>query len=64
MTTPTLPQPWGRASGLLTACAVTGVGVCVKLDPDVILRRAAISAVVVGVTISVLVHMWNSLEDE
>ena len=50
-------SPWGRVAGLLTACAVTLVGVMSGLDPHVILIRAAISSLVVGVVVAVGVSL-------
>ena len=42
-------RPWGRVFGLLSACLVTLVGVARNLDPLVILQRAAIAGVSVGI---------------
>jgi hypothetical protein len=44
-------QPWGRACGLLAGCVATVVGVLREVDPDVILYRAMITAVVVAVAV-------------
>lgn len=41
-------RPWGRATGLLTGCAVTLTGVVVGLSPDVIVIRAACSGLLIG----------------
>lgn len=46
-------QPWGRLVALLTACFVTLVGVMRGLDPFVVLKRAAVASLVLGLTISV-----------
>lgn len=42
-------QPWGRLTGLLAACGATVIGITRDLDPDVILLRALVSGLVVGV---------------
>ena len=44
-----LERPWGFAIAMLTASIVTLVGACLQFDPDVILWRASLSAVVAGV---------------
>ena len=36
-------RPWGRLTGMLTACVVTVTGVVCGLEPNVILLRAAIA---------------------
>ena len=41
-------RPWGRMIGLLTACAVTLIGVAVGIDPDAILVRACVASVITG----------------
>ncbi len=41
-------RPWGRAVAALTAALVTLIGACCDLDPDVILLRAACSALLLG----------------
>ncbi|MBX3444718.1 MAG: hypothetical protein KF774_20125 [Planctomyces sp.] len=48
-------QPWGRACGLLGACAVTLGGVAQQMDPDVILYRSVIA----GATISGIVFAFR-----
>ena len=40
--------PLGRVCGLLTASAVTLIGLAVGLEPHVILWRAFVSAVLIG----------------
>ncbi len=47
-------NPWGRAIGLLAGCVVMVIGVLCKLDPDVILFRAVVAAVVLGVATRVV----------
>lgn len=41
-------RPWGRIVGLLAACFVTLIGVARGIDPGIILLRAAVAAVVLG----------------
>jgi uncharacterized membrane protein YccC len=43
---------FGMASGLLTACIVTLIGLAVGLEPYVILWRAAVSAFLIGAIVS------------
>jgi hypothetical protein len=50
---PTSPPPWGGIAGLLMACLVTLVGVVRGLDPDVILIRATVGGVLLGVLAAV-----------
>lgn len=52
MTTEDRPLPWGRVTGLLMACVVTLVGILCRLEPFVIMQRAAIAAVLVGMAVS------------
>jgi len=42
----------GQVCGLLTACAVTLIGLAVGLEPDVILWRALVSGVLIGCLVS------------
>jgi len=51
--------PWGRTVGLLTACLATLIGVCSGLDPDVILLRAVVSGVALGVLACVMAQVWQ-----
>jgi hypothetical protein len=51
--------PWGRTVGLLTACLATLIGVGSGLDPDVILLRAAVSGVTLGVLARVMAQAWQ-----
>jgi len=43
---------FGKLASLLTACAVTLIGLAVGLEPYIILWRACVSAVVIGSLIS------------
>lgn len=43
---------WGAMAGLLTACVVTLIGLFVELDPHIILGRACLAGVVMGVIVS------------
>lgn len=47
---PILQKPWGFAVAMLTASIVTLIGAIMQLDPDVILWRASLAAVVMGIT--------------
>ncbi len=51
--------PWGRAAGLGVACAATLAGVAGGLEPETILRRAVIAAVVSGLA----VWLWRKAVD-
>ncbi len=64
MSAPSHPQPWGRASSLLAGCATTATGIGLGLDPDVILWRTTVSAVVVGAAVSLLVRLLRQWLDE
>lgn len=44
--------PFGFFAGLVTAAAVTLLGVYLRFEPTVILTRAVVSAAVVGLVIS------------
>jgi hypothetical protein len=46
-------NPWGGVVALLTACAVTLLGVARGLDPWVILCRATLAACVAGSVVSI-----------
>lgn len=46
---PLPPGPWGSVAALLAGCLVTLIGVIRGVDPDVILLRAVVAAVVLGV---------------
>ncbi len=50
-------QPWGRIVGLLTACSVTLIGVARGIDPGIILLRAAIAAVLLGLLAALLNYL-------
>ena len=54
-------KPWGAVSGLLTACAVTLIGVVSGLEPDVILFRAAVAGCVLGLMATLGAAMWERL---
>jgi hypothetical protein len=41
-------QPWARTAGLLCGCVTVIAGVARSVDPDVIVYRATIAAVVVA----------------
>ena len=47
-------RPWGRLTGMLTACVVTVTGVVCGLEPNVILMRAAIAATVLAIAAAIL----------
>lgn len=46
-------MPWGSVAALLASCFVTIVGVVRGIDPEVILGRAIVAAVVLGSLTSV-----------
>lgn len=50
-------QPWGRVAACLTASAVTLIGIWNALDPEVILLRAVIASLIIGVFVSVVVGL-------
>ena len=53
-------RPWGRASGLLTGCAVTLTGVVVGLNPEVIVVRAICSGLLIGGLTAIGMAFLNS----
>lgn len=57
-------QPWGRLCGLLAACGAITVGMARELDPDVILLRAVIAGVAVGVIVSFVTSVIGQLTTE
>jgi hypothetical protein len=46
-------RPWGRLVAALTACLVTLIGVICNLDPDVVLWRTLVAALLMGTLVSV-----------
>jgi hypothetical protein len=60
----TANQPWGRLTGLLAAAAAMLIGVVRNLDPDVILQRALVSGLVVGVVVGLLARFLHSIDEE
>ena len=46
--------PWSRASGLLAGCMATLIGICSRLEPDTILMRSVVAAVIVAVFVRVV----------
>lgn len=44
--------PWGRMAGLCTGFAITLIGSFNYMDPHVILFRALVGGLVVGITVS------------
>lgn len=54
-------RPWGRLLGLLCGCIVTLVGVVFNLDPLVVLQRAVIAGVSMGILGAVFAAVLNQL---
>ena len=61
MATEDRPLPWGRTVGLLTACVVTLVGTFSRLEPFVVLQRAAIAAVLVGTALTLAITLVRAV---
>jgi len=63
MTTPTADrgQPWARACGLLGGCATTLAGVIQQVDPDVIVVRAVVAALAIGIVVAMFRIVINAL---
>lgn len=57
-------RPWGKASGLLAACFATLIGVACRLEPDVILMRAVVAGVAVGLLTAVVGSVLSALLSE
>jgi hypothetical protein len=57
-------RPWGLTIALLTASFVTLVGVACRLEPDVILLRAAGAAAVLGVATRILTGVGQMLTEK
>ena len=53
-------QPWARACGLLGGCATTIAGVVHSVDPDVIVYRATIAAVMVALVVRAFCLVYQS----
>lgn len=51
-------------AAILAGCAVTLIGVLKGLDPDVILWRASISALVIGLTAAIVTRLFARVLDE
>lgn len=60
----TSDQPWGRLTGLLAAAGAMLIGVLRNLDPDVILQRALISGLVVGIVVGLLSRFLHSIGED
>jgi hypothetical protein len=52
-------KPWGLTAGLLLACLVVLIGFVRGIAPDVILWRAFVAAVLLGVLASVMSAMLH-----
>ena len=50
-------KPWGRIVGLLAGCLVTLIGVAHGIDPGIILLRAVVAALLLGVLTAILNHL-------
>ncbi len=46
-------QPWGRLVAMMTACFVTLIGALRGIDPLVVLKRAVLASLILGLTISI-----------
>jgi hypothetical protein len=57
--TPGNTWPWGRIAAALTSCLVTLIGVVRDLDPDVILWRAFVASLLMGMLVSVGRYVIN-----
>lgn len=64
MTSANPRQPWGRICGLLAACGVTLMGVVLGHDPDVILYRAVVAGIVIGVVALIVARAVASVPRE
>lgn len=61
---PKTRQPWGRLSGLLAACGAIAAGVWHDLDPDVILGRAAVAGIAVGLIVAFVHRVISQIPTE
>ncbi len=55
-------RPWGRLAGMLGGCYATLAGMWAGLDPEIILVRALIVAVVISVATRVVVELFFASE--
>jgi hypothetical protein len=53
--------PWGKIGALAAWCAGTLIGIGCGLDPDVILLRTLVAALLVGVTAAVIASVVKKL---
>ncbi len=52
--------PWGRASALLAASLATLLGIARSVEPDVILERSLLAALITGLVIRLAIWMVAS----
>ena len=57
--TPSPTPSWVAASGLLTGCAVTLIGVLMQLSPERILLRAVLGGTAMAIVTSVAMIGWK-----
>jgi len=54
-------RPWGMLFGLLMAAAITLVGIARSMDPLVILYRAVLAAILVGILVRCTLLLGHSV---
>ncbi len=54
-------SPMGLALGLLTACAMTLIGICSRNEPETVLFRAIIGGIVVAVVARSVINIVSSI---
>jgi hypothetical protein len=55
------PQPWGRMIGLLAASGAILIGMVRDLNPDVIVVRALVAGVVIGIVAGALSRVLTTI---
>jgi len=55
-------RPWSRIVAILVASYVTLIGMIVRLDPDVILMRATIAALIFAILTRILTEIVPGLK--
>jgi hypothetical protein len=55
------PRNWGAACAVLTASAVTLIGIVIGLEPETILLRTTVSGAAVGIVVSLTARFCHSV---